>query len=458
MSRLVAPKNQISFFNLSVEVDEPSETAAVTIPAVAPVLEETSNAVQTDVAVPMVVVEDWPVVEQEVPVGVEGSEPELVRDRGTDLLHAGRPGEVESPQPEVRADVDGSDPVVHRLGGGHGGTDCLELADDAGVAHPEDLQSDLVAEPGAIEPADGGGLDVGEGLDGAVGEQDAEVNPLSLPPVTFIDDFSGMFMSEEEYSAGEVEVEPVEVVPEAEDAPGEAWDSGWTYETCLASGTHETEVSAEGVCSFCHVKAVDVAPLAAQVAALWESDAEAALAMEGEIAAAAPLRFSGGTLELDFETFEAGPAQHDSDEGVPGDLIYANMDGQEHVSVSEMCRHPADLPVRHGAEDSARWFRIPDAVRHPARPSAAPGSRGLPHAPLRPLWQGLVPLLYAPSRRTSGQCVFHVKESVAALATFRRKNEGLSRVFSLLAGPPFIWPIQVAMPADQVKRFATGYG
>jgi hypothetical protein len=58
--------------------------------------------------------------------------------------------------------------------------------------------------------------------------------------------------------------------------------------------------------------------------------------MEGEIAAAAPLRFSGN-LELDFETFEADPVEHVSDEGVPGDLIYANMDGQEHVSVSEMC-------------------------------------------------------------------------------------------------------------------------
>jgi hypothetical protein len=44
------------------------------------------------------------------------------------------------------------------------------------------------------------------------------------------------------------------------------------------------------------------------------------------------------------------------------------------------------------------------------------------------------------------------------LATFRRKNEGLSPVFSLLAGPPFRWPVQVAVPADQVKRFVTGYG
>lgn len=143
-------------------------------------------------------------------------------------------------------------------------------------------------------------------------------------------------MSDEEYTAGEVEAEAPDAVPEAEEAPGEPRDSGWPYETCLAAGTHETEVSADGVCIFCRVKTVDGAPLAAQVAALWESDTAAALLMEGEIAAAAPLRFSGN-LELDFETFEADPVEHVSDEGVPGDLIYANMDGQEHVSVSEMC-------------------------------------------------------------------------------------------------------------------------
>src|ERR1019366_5333977 len=44
------------------------------------------------------------------------------------------------------------------------------------------------------------------------------------------------------------------------------------------------------------------------------------------------------------------------------------------------------------------------------------------------------------------------------LATFRRKNEGLSPVFSLPAGPPFSRPVQVATPADQVTPFAAGCG
>src|ERR1035437_5754261 len=78
---------------------------------------------------------------------------------------------------------------------------------------------------------------------------------------------------------------------------------------------------------------------------------------------------------------------------------------------------------------------------------------------------GATPLNRDAPRYSGDIDVFHDREErVAAaalddakvmLATFRRKNEGLSRVFSLLAGPPFIWPIQVAMPADQVKRFAT---
>src|ERR1039458_8719741 len=43
----------------------------------------------------------------------------------------------------------------------------------------------------------------------------------------------------------------------------------------------------------------------------------------------------------------------------------------------------------------------------------------------------------------------HSRREYTSLATFRRKNEGLSPVFSLPAGPPFSRPVQVATPADQ---------
>jgi len=44
-----------------------------------------------------------------------------------------------------------------------------------------------------------------------------------------------------------------------------------------------------------------------------------------------------------------------------------------------------------GRGNPARCFRVPDALRHPPRPAAPAGVRGVPPAPLRPVWQGLVP-------------------------------------------------------------------
>ena len=48
-------------------------------------------------------------------------------------------------------------------------------------------------------------------------------------------------------------------------------------------------------------------------------------------------------------------------------------------------------------------LRVPDALRHPARPAGAARRRGLPDARLRPLRQAVVPLLHAPPRRAPGQ-------------------------------------------------------
>ena len=59
--------------------------------------------------------------------------------------------------------------------------------------------------------------------------------------------------------------------------------------------------------------------------------------------------------------------------------------------------------LRRRAEHRQRPVRVPDAVRHPARPAARARRRRLPHARLRPVRQGVVSVLHAPARRAAGE-------------------------------------------------------
>ena len=68
------------------------------------------------------------------------------------------------------------------------------------------------------------------------------------------------------------------------------------------------------------------------------------------------------------------------------------------------------------AEDPARRIRVPDALRHPARPAAQAGRRRLPPASLRAVRPRLVPLLHAPTGRASGQCFLHSAQYIPQIA------------------------------------------
>src|ERR1019366_7605929 len=119
-------------------------------------------------------------------------------------------------------------------------------------------------------------------------------------------------------------------------------------------------------------------------------------------------------------------------------------------------RHPADLPVRRRPADSPRQLRIPNALWHPPRRAAAPGGRGLPRPPVRPLREGLVPLLHAPSRRTSGQCVFHAAKPLPAIGTAAC---GCFTVLGKLAGhAPQTWGRRFRLPTldPSPERLAGG--
>ena len=90
--------------------------------------------------------------------------------------------------------------------------------------------------------------------------------------------------------------------------------------------------------------------------------------------------------------------------------VYPALATHDEAVIRQTCRFVTERKIPRDV------FRIPDALRHPPRRAAPPGGRGLPRAPLRPLRQGLVSLLHAPSRRTSGQCILHVAKPVPALA------------------------------------------